>query len=321
MAVPSIDEMNAATRQRVTDLTQQVITAAKRGEDTAKLIQQAETAIADLPQKDRAALKRKLTEAKKTERAVTEPTEVTPYAEDFRSIEGMTELVAMGAERVREAEKFGLRLADVAKGIGEVILDMRRRVKHPKYDNLPDLFAQSKIAKNAAHAMYKQAAADIAFDDVEQLDAHAKVKRSVQNKMKDVTVNYLRGLDDNLDELDAFYPEAAEAVKRDPELTPTEAVYQLYERHGIKLPRKTHTELEREAIHAERAAIEAGEPSPKESESEATAEHDLAALQKSVKAFKAVAKHAPEYSPEERTQIKTEMLSAAGTIAAEAAKL
>jgi hypothetical protein len=190
----------------------------------------------------------------------------TPSAEvaiptDYREIAGVAELVAAGAEKIREGVAIGLKMADVAKAVGEIQLSQRLRIIDPK-TGLPDLNADTDPAKKASKATYEAAREGIAADEVEKIAAHNSLVKGVQNRRSDVLVSFLRALDNtDADNVAEMFP--ALEIKEGESVT--EAVYALYAEKGVELPRKGRTELAAEAAREKarkaKLALEAAEKS------------------------------------------------------------
>lgn len=314
MAAPSLDELNASTRTRVAELTEQVRSDTERGVDASVLIEHARTIIKDLPAKERGPATRKLNAAKDTPRKAIEPAPADVHlvaeAEAFREVEGMDELVHEAASRLKEAFRLGLKMSAAGRAIGHAMLEIRLRL--PGKGDLPDLKGESYDFQQAARAAYDEAASSMEGDEDERLEVRNKVKKAVQNQASNVLVPWLRELDSKPERLEQHFPEAARMVKKTKGLTPSEAVYALYAKQGIDLPRMSRNEIQAAKNRGELTAPTA-EP--------ATYERDLADLDKMASTYKSAAKHAGQYSEDQRQAIKMKLITTAGELAAEAQKL
>jgi hypothetical protein len=154
-------------------------------------------------------------------------------------VEGLEELVSLGAERVREVTESKLK---GGRAIAEILFDMRRRIILP--DGLPDLKGRSHAAKTASSEVYDRVTSALPAEGTDEFadgirDEITSIKRSAQDAMVDVRVEYIRALDHSgPEELEAF----AAAVK--PNVQPSEAVAQYY---GIKLQTRRELQAERRA--------------------------------------------------------------------------
>ncbi|MFF7408690.1 hypothetical protein [Streptomyces lydicus] len=107
-------------------------------------------------------------------------------------IEGVTELINMGAEKIAEGVRLHAKTSVTATEIAHVILDMWRRI--PNKDGNPDILGDSDVAKKASGELYRIAGQG--FERNEEMElALSKLQRSVQEKRADVRAEYLRGLD------------------------------------------------------------------------------------------------------------------------------
>ena len=233
-------------------------------------------------------------------------------ADDYRDVPGMVELVRECAERVRTATDYGIRLSSAGKAICETMLDMRLKVKSPK-GPFPDLHGDSRAIKTAANDVYAKAAFSVKTDDAKA--AHLKIKRAVQNQMSNVLVPFLRSLDDRPDLMRSHFPQALEMAEASDSLTHSEAVYKLYADHGIILSRQTRNEEQAAKRQLERKGP--GDDAPAADRYA----YELATIEKLEASYTSAAKAARDYDEEKRTALKTKMLTAAGMLAQEAAKL
>lgn len=255
------------TREKIAELTETIRGLAEAGEDAeraARLKDDAETLIKSLPTGERNALRKALDTAFKGGVEGGESAPATAVAKrepkpdletkDYSTVEGVTELVGMGAERIREGVAAHAKASSTARSVAEVILDMRLRI-HNK-NGLPDLKASSQAAKDAAGAMYKAAGEKLDGTDEEIRQAVASMVKATQYQMSDVLVGYVRALDNSPEEFAAHFGAVKEAH---PDLKPSEAVFTFY-----KLSPKSELEKAKERQAAkklspeERLAITAG---------------------------------------------------------------
>lgn len=114
----------------------------------------------------------------------------------FEDFEGVTELVALGAEKATAGITAHIRTSHMAAEIAGVLLDIRKRI--PNKDENPDLDARSDQAKKAATALYVASAEQMAkagTDEFEYVQALKKLQRAVQYQMSTAQANYLLSLD------------------------------------------------------------------------------------------------------------------------------
>lgn len=239
-----------------------------------------------------------------------EPVPHTPIVrtDDYREVPGLEALVNEGADRVRLSTDLGVSLATAGRSICETMLNMRLKVRSP-HGPFPDLRGDSAAIKEAAYEVYARAAVRLGAEDRQR--SHQRIKRAVQNQMTNVLVPFLRELSSNPETAWRYFPEAA---KYDPE-DATEAVYALYAAYGIDLPRKSRNEEQ-----AEKRMLERKGPPPTAPLAELFT-HDLSTLEKLEKSYALAAARAAQYDEEKRLALKARMLSTAGTLASEAAKL
>lgn len=125
-------------------------------------------------------------------KAKAKPAEVA--VKDYTAYEGVSELVAMGAEKAAEGVRLHIKTSTTAKDIASIILDMWRRI--PNKDGFPDITGTSDPAKKASSAMYKAVGESLGGEDAYDVEqAVKKLIRSVQTQRTDVRAEYLRGLD------------------------------------------------------------------------------------------------------------------------------
>jgi uncharacterized Zn finger protein (UPF0148 family) len=191
---------------------------AENAEGLEELGKETETLISSLPSRGKvelpgrdkavtfAALKKELRDAwrgasqaqPKPEPKPAPKAEVIP-AKDYTAYEGVSELVAMGAERVAEGVRMHIKTSTTAKEIAHVILDMWRRI--PNKDGNPDITGASDPAKKASSALYKAAGEALGGEDAYEVEqAVKKLMRAVQTQRTDVRAEYLRSLDEDTED-------------------------------------------------------------------------------------------------------------------------
>ncbi len=179
------------------------------------------------------------------EALVTSGPAATVTLRPYTDVRGVPAMVTRGVNLFRKAADQGMRPADAAVPIAELVVDARLKMLNKC--GLPDITAESKFTKDIARDMYAGAQ--------EHMPAavHKSLVKAVRNRMTDVVVTRLR----SLDEWPQGFP--ADAMERAstafPDLSPMEAVYALYEDCGISLPRKGRTELAREDARARAALV------------------------------------------------------------------
>jgi len=161
--------------------------------------------------------------------------EVTKEVQDPYSIDGVRELVDLGAEKFAEGVRLHIRMKDIAVDVAKVILDQRLRI--PNKDGLPDLKATSHAAKQVSRDMYTKAGelfkAGGNADETEVKNAINKLIKGVQNHMRSVINDYLLTLDENPEEAQRWELVAKSDQSKDQPLS--EAVAATY---GWELPKE-----------------------------------------------------------------------------------
>jgi len=277
-AAPDVDELTSAVHDIIDQLKSLKPDDEGAAETAAALYEEGDAKIRQLPTNRRTTLRNELTDArdaivKPSAPAVVHTGTIVPrgQAEDPEEYEGVPELIQQGVKTFRAGVKQGLKLVGTAEEIARIIINARTHVPNPA-TGLPDLIADRKTTKNIAEKIYKAAEADVAQDDVTTQAAGGSLKRAIRNKLQDVLPEFIRAMDNpaSAEVFESLFPAAAESVRKrdelraameaDPEvspedippaLSPSEALYELYESKGIRLPRKTRTELERERKRAE----------------------------------------------------------------------
>lgn len=170
------------------------------------------------------------TEKKKTEIRHVIQGEVTKEIQDPYTIEGMRELVTLGAEKFAEGARLHLKIKDTAIGVAKVILDQRLRI--PNKEGIPDLKATSNAAKQVSSDTYEKAREALISSGVSEKDAEAsihKLMRGVHNYIKGVIFDYFLSLDNDPEEAKRWEMVASEGKPL------SEAAAALY---GWKLPKE-----------------------------------------------------------------------------------
>jgi hypothetical protein len=300
--------------ERVSDLR-----SANNFEGSDALRPEAEAAIAACRPQDRDALAAALQHVFDTMPAPVEPPGSELAIRSWHDVEGVDEVVSDGVRQVRKAVNAGLKAADMARQIAATLLNARLRMRN--FADLPDIVASRKYTKDIAHDMFLEARKGVTEEDVHRWATHKSLAKAVRNRMSDVIVDYLRSLDENPD----AFPAMDKARAAFPKLSPTEAVYALYEREGTSLPRKGRTELARE--DARRKAeilkqLQAGTYKEDEAEdAQEELEKDLAALERVERGFLVQAERAATLTPEARGQVKARINEIIANLAAAAARL
>lgn len=308
-------------RETAQDLIDRVkaLRLAGQTDDAEALREEAEAAVKACAPKDRKALTQDLEEAYKLEPATSAEVAITSYAE----VAGVTELVDKGVTQAREAVDAGLKAADMAQVIATTLLDAR--LKMPNKAGLPDIIGSSKHTKNIAHDMFVRAREGVSEEDVDRWATHKSLAKAVRNRMSDVVVAFLRGLDDDQERARELFPSAVIAVDQGAFGSVTEAVYALYEGAGFRLPRRGRTEIAREEARkkSERLrALEAGQtPAQEDMEDEEELAADMQALERMEKSFIRLTVRARKLEPSERAALKARINEAIVSLSAQAANL
>lgn len=248
----------------VQDITDRIRIVDRSKEDAAELIEelakQAESRILELPTKDRTALRKAVKDAREfvPGNAVAKVHEgVVSQPDDFSEFEGVPEAIAEGVRVARKAAETGSRVMSLGEELANVMLNIRQRITNSK-TGLPDLTAVEYKTKRASSIVYEKAREGIAEDDVIMQGVHNSIQRATQNQMSNVLVGWIRAYDttDGTEALAEMFPGAIELMKADETLTPSEAVYRLYESKGVSLPRRSKLELDREK-RAKQALVKA----------------------------------------------------------------
>ncbi|MCI3271035.1 hypothetical protein [Streptomyces cylindrosporus] len=288
-------------------------------EDAEALREEAEAAVAACAPRDRKALGEELEAAFELEPAAPTKELVIRSWRDVDDVEG---IVNAGVRQVRKAVDAGLKTADMARQIAVTLLDAR--LKMPNDDtHLPDIIAQRKYTKDIARDLFKEARKGVTEEDVHRWDTHESLAKAVRNRMSDVMVDFLRGLEEDPDKAKAVFPmlEFPEGVSA------TEVVYDAYASQGVNLPRKGRTELAREDAARKRELVQraiAGELPPGDDEDvdeEEELARDMAALDRVEKNFISTTRRAERLTPDARAALKAKINQTIVNLSAAAAQL
>ena len=209
-------------------------------EGLEELAEETETLISSLSGTGSVAIrKEKRNEFSAASKAVEKRIpEVAMEVQDPYSIEGVRELVDLGAEKFAEGVRLNIRMKDIAVEVARVILQQRLRI--PNKNGIPDLKATSHAAKQVSRDMYAKAGelfkAGGAADEQEVRDAINKLIKSVQNHMRGVINEYLLTLDENPEEQQRWELVAKSEQSKGQPLS--EAVAATY---GWELPKELET--------------------------------------------------------------------------------
>jgi hypothetical protein len=183
---------------------------------------------------------------------------VLETTEDYRSVEGMEDLINEGANVISEGVKLHLKASETAYNLGRNLLSVRLSLK---VKGAPDLKAKSQAYRDASGHLKAQAVMQLIESGVDEFDANEaaeKLWKSMNNQTGDVLADYAKELDGpRRTDWDNLFGEVAKAH---PALTPSEAVSAYY---GIDLvgPReKARLKAAEKSALAKKAkqALEAG---------------------------------------------------------------
>jgi hypothetical protein len=183
---------------------------------------------------------------------------VLETTEDYRSVEGMEDLINEGANVISEGVKLHLKASETAYNLGRNLLSVRLSLK---VKGAPDLKAKSQAYRDASGHLKAQAVMQLIESGVDEFDANEaaeKLWKSMNNQTGDVLADYAKELDGpRRTDWDNLFGEVAKAH---PALTPPEAVSAYY---GIDLvgPReKARLKAAEKSALAKKAkqALEAG---------------------------------------------------------------
>jgi hypothetical protein len=150
--------------------------------------------------------------------------------EDYRSVEGMEDLINEGANVISEGVKLHLKASETAYNLGRNLLNVRLSIK---VKGAPDLKAKSQAYRDASGHLKAQAIMQLREAGVDEFDANEaaeKLWKSMQNQTGDVLADYAKELEGpRRTDWDGLFGEVAKAH---PALSPSEAVSAYY---GIDL--------------------------------------------------------------------------------------
>jgi hypothetical protein len=216
---------------------------AENAEGLEELNKETESLISGLPirgktpagDKTWAAFKQESRNAFREAATVAEPkpsTEVVTLetTEDYRSVEGMEDLINEGANVISEGVKLHLKASETAYNLGRNLLNVRLSIK---VKGAPDLKAKSQAYRDASGHLKAQAIVQLREAGVDEFDANEaaeKLWKSMQNQTGDVLADYAKELEGpRRTDWDGLFGEVAKAH---PALSPSEAVSAYY---GIDL--------------------------------------------------------------------------------------
>jgi hypothetical protein len=288
-------------------------------EESDALRPEAEAAIAACRPQDRGDLASALQHVYDTMPAPA-PASAELAIRSWHDVEGLDEVVSDGVRQVRKAVNAGLKTADMARQVAVTLLNARLRMRNAA--DLPDIVAERKYTKDIAHDLFLEARKGVTEEDVHRWATHKSLAKAVRNRMSDVVVDYLRGLDEDPD----AFPAMDRARAAFPKLSPTEAVYALYESEGTSLPRKGRTELAREDARRKAEMLRQLQAGTYQAEDDAEDDQeelakDLAALERVERGFLAQAERAATLTPEARGQVKARINEIIANLAAAASRL
>ena len=283
-------------------------------EDAEALYEDAEAAVQACAPRDRKPLSAALSEAYATPSAAL-------AVRSWRDIDDVERIVNDGVRKVKRAVNAGLKAADTAREIAVTLLDARLRMPNPD-TGLPDIVALRKYTKNIARDLFLEAREGVTQEDVLRWDTHQSLAKAVRNRMSDVMVEFLRGLDEDLERARATFP-----MLEFPEgESATEVVYGAYAAQGVNLPRKGRTELAREDARRRaelvRQAVAGELPAGDEDlDEEEELARDIAALESVERNFISTTKRAERLTPDARAALKAKINQTIVNLSAAAAQL
>ncbi|MFM9712579.1 hypothetical protein [Streptomyces galilaeus] len=279
---------------------------------------EAEALIRGCRPQDRPALSAALEDAFTTV-AERPPVGAEVSIRSYHDVEGVDDLQRAGVRQIRAAVKAGMSAATMSTKIAETLLEARLKMVNKA--GLPDVIAERKFTKNIAHDAFVQARAGVTEEDVDRWATHQSLAKSVRNRMSDVVVDRLKSLDENPENFPAYAMDKARAAY--PDLSPTEAVYALYESAGTRLPRKGRTELAREDARRRAELVRqavAGQLTAGESADDDLA-RELADIERVEQGILETTKRVNHLTPEQRSELKARINQTIANLAAAAASL
>jgi len=311
-------QTNKQVAQQAVDRVRSLVVDGASQQDRDSAAQTARAAIDACRPQDRQPLLNALSVALAAAQASTE-LQIASY----HDVEGVDPLLDEAVEKTRKAVDLGLEAADQARVLAEILLEARLKMRNKA--GLPDIIAERKFTKDIARDLFVRAREGVTEEDVHRWATHKSLAKAVRNRMSDVVVEHLRSLDSDRATFERLYPEAKEAF---PRLSPTEAVYALYEKHGTNLPRKGRTELAREDARRRAEIVAAamrGELPAADPEDEVSAEEelkrDLEALERVERSFITTTKRAEKLDPDQRAALKARINEMIANLAVQAAAL
>ncbi|MFJ9961090.1 hypothetical protein [Streptomyces avermitilis] len=188
---------------------------------------------------------------------------------DWRDMEGANEVFNAGVKRIKEGIQLGAKAVDLFEQVANIIFEARLRIP---YKGAPDLHAKSAAGRQISIDMFDEVKKGIDDTEVDLLAFHEQLRKGVKNKMPDVTVGWLRALDESSDRevFESTFPMIAESV--DESVKPQQAIREWYKSElGIDLPTKTRAEVAA-AARARKLELEAKVKAGKELEPAEVAE-------------------------------------------------
>lgn len=220
----------------------------------AELAQEAETMISAIKGKGAVNVRKEYREGVAAALKVEPSREIVArMPETIAEVDGLDELVNIGAERVRTVTEGKIK---GGREIAQIQLDIRRRIILP--DGTPDLNARSHAAKMASSEIYDRVTANLPAEGEDELADAIRteiksVQRAAQNAMQDVRTEYIRALDhSDPEELAHFKGIFDVAEVSNGKTGAGDAISEVVAKHyGIKLQTRAEVEAERRAARAE----------------------------------------------------------------------
>ncbi|MFE5621715.1 hypothetical protein ACFQ8S_06835 [Streptomyces virginiae] len=240
-----------------------------------ELAAEAELIVGKLPANQRVEKRAEIKSAKTPAAAPETAAVAVKDIEDLSTIDGVKELQDEATAKVRESLKLGKEASSKAEEVARIVINMRSLAPNPA-TGLPDLMAERKPTKDGSGKIFAAIKEEIGVEDKETEAVFNSVQRSIQNKFSDVLVEWIRAMDqpESWETFAELFPAAAEMVAESTEeatkahndavaaaeesgedfdsdslpapLSPSEALYKLYESKNVKLTRRGRTEVELE---------------------------------------------------------------------------
>ncbi|MFE1425396.1 hypothetical protein ACFW6C_07490 [Streptomyces fungicidicus] len=231
------------TQEKVDGLSAQIQESLKglRVNQRVGLEMRRKEAVAEATDRIKKATKEEA--AKPSTEVATKPKASSSWTEMKGGEEEAKKLMEAGVSRIREGAEIGLKAADLFKEVANVIFVGRLRLENKA--GLPDITGRSQGARNLSTDMFTEAKKTVAEDQVDLLEFHASLAKGVQNRMTDVTVEFLRKLAGlSWEDAAELFPFLANGPEEgDENATPEDAVRKVYALSGIDLPTETRAEL------------------------------------------------------------------------------